>query len=194
MFNFKFIGVAALLTSLASFAVAETWTLDGAASKVAFGSIKNDYNGEVHSFKEISGSVAADGAVGVTINLASVETLIDIRNERMVEHVFQNAATATISAAIDMDDVSSLAVGESKIIEADGTISLVGEELDLYTELFITRISEDRVMATTNDMIMLTTADLELTAGIDKLMEIAGLERITRVSPITLRLVFDAAG
>lgn len=194
MFNFKFIGVAALLTSLASFAAAETWTLDGAASKVAFGSIKNDYNGEVHSFKEISGSVAADGAVGVTINLASVETLIDIRNERMVEHVFQNAATATISAAIDMDDVSSLAVGESKIIEADGTISLVGEELDLYTELFITRISEDRVMATTNDMIMLTTADLELTAGIDKLMEIAGLERITRVSPITLRLVFDAAG
>lgn len=193
MFNFKSIGLAAVMVSLASFAVADTWTLDSETSKIAFGSIKKNIIGEVHSFEEISGSVSADGAVAVSINLASVETLIDIRNERMMEHVFKGTPTATINAMIEMDDVSGLAVGESTIVDADGAIALAGEELEIYTELFVTRISETRVMATTNDMIMLTTADLGLTAGIDKLMELADLPGITRVSPITLRLVFDAA-
>ena len=47
-------------------------------------------------------------------------------------------------------------------------------------------------MVSTQNMIMLSTADIGLTAGIDKLMELASLPGITRVSPVTLRLMFDA--
>lgn len=193
MFNFKILALAAAIAATGSFAAAESWTLDGPASKVAFGSIKKNIIGEVHAFEELSGTASQDGTVEVTINLASVETLIDIRNERMIEHVFKNTPTATITAAIDMEDVTALGVGESTVVDADGMVELVGEELEIYTELFVTRLSETRVMVTTNDMIMLTTSDLGLTAGIDKLRELADLPGITRVSPITLRLVFDAA-
>jgi len=57
--------------------------------------------------------------------------------------------------------------------------------------MFVARLSDMTAMVTTNDMIMLSTADVGLTAGIDKLMELASLPGITRVSPVTLRLMFN---
>ena len=38
---------------------------------------------------------------------------------------------------------------------------------------------------------MLTTEDLGIDAGIDTLQELASLESITRVTPVTLRFVFE---
>jgi cytochrome c2 len=170
---------------------ADTWTLNGDASHVAFGSIKKDTIGEVHRFDGLSGTVSAGGDVAVEINLASVETLIDIRNERMQEFVFQSAPKAMINASIDMSDVSGLAAGESAVVDATGTIQLAGNTLELDAEMFVVRISDSQVMVTTNDMIMLSIEDMGLTAGIDKLMELANLPGITRVSPVTLRFIFD---
>lgn len=191
MFKLKFLALAASLVAFGGIASAETWTLNADASRVAFGSVKKDTVGEVHSFEGLSGTVAADGTVAVEIDLTSVETLIDIRNERMVEHVFNNTPKAMINASIDLDEVSGLAVGESTLVDATGTIELIGNSLELDTEMFVLRVSDSQVMVTTNDMIMLSTADLGLTAGIDKLMELAKLPGITRVSPVTLRFVFD---
>ncbi len=193
MHKLKTVALAGLITVIGGFASAEGWTLNGDASRVAFGSVKSDSNGEVHHFSELSGSVSAEGAVSLTIDLASVETNIDIRNERMIEYVFKNAPKAEIAAQIDMAEVADLAVGESTVLEADAALTLVGSEVELYADMYILRLSEDRVMVSTNDMIMLSMEDLGLMAGIDKLMELADLPGITRVSPVTLRLVFDLA-
>ena len=192
LYKLKTLALAALIASFGSVAAADSWILNGEASHVAFGSVKKNTVGEIHSFETLSGTVAADGTVAIEIDLASVETLIDIRNERMVEHVFRNAPKAMITAAIDMADVSALAVGANTVVDATGTLELAGNTLELETELFVVRISDSQVMVTTNDMIMLNLADMGLTAGIDKLMELAKLPGITRVSPVTLRLVFDA--
>lgn len=191
MRKLKTLALAGMMAALGSFAAAESWTLNGEASRVAFGSVKKDVIGEVHHFTGLTGSVSADGAVALEIDLASVETYIDIRNERMIEHVFKKTPTAKINAQIDMAEVSSLAVGESAVIDADGILSLVGSELDIYTEMYVLRISPSQVMVSTNDMIMLSMEDVDLMAGIDKLMALAELPGITRVSPVTLRLVFD---
>lgn len=191
MRKLKTLALAGMMATLGSFAAAESWTLNGEASRVAFGSVKKDVIGEVHHFTGLTGSVSADGAVALEIDLASVETYIDIRNERMIEHVFKKTPTAKINAQIDMAEVSSLAVGESAVIDADGILSLVGSELDIYTEMYVLRISPSQVMVSTNDMIMLSMEDVDLMAGIDKLMALAELPGITRVSPVTLRLVFD---
>ncbi|WP_299367550.1 YceI family protein [uncultured Tateyamaria sp.] len=178
----------------AAAAQADTWTLDGAASKLAFGSIKFNDLGEVHSFKSLDGTVGADGAVALGIDLASVETNIDIRNERMVEHVFKNAPRAAISAQIDMAAMEGMAVGESAVMEVEGDLSLLGVEVPLYGDMFVMRLSEDKVMVTTDSMLFLSTADAELDPGVDKLMELASLPNIVRAVPVTLRLMFDADG
>ncbi len=194
MTYFTKIATATIFSLSASAAFAESWTLDGSASQLSFGSIKNNWNGEVHSFSGLNGSVSKDGAVNVTIDLTTVETNIDIRNERMLEYVFKAANSAQITAQIDMAEVSNLAVGESKVLDVGGSVSVVGTAVDLDTQMFVMRVSEGKAMVATNAMIFLDVEDAGLTPGIDKLMELAGLDGITRSSPVTMRLMFDLDG
>ncbi len=194
MFNFFRRGALSIaaIAMTAGTVFADGWTLDESASKLAFGSIKFNDLGEVHSFKSIDGNVDSEGKVTLGVDLASVETLIDIRNERMIEHVFKNVARASISAQIDLSALEATPVGESTLLETEGTLNLLGVEVPLDAELFILRVSEDRVLVTTDSMIFLSTADAEIDAGVDKLQELASLDIIARAVPVTLRLMFDA--
>lgn len=171
-------------------AFADTWTLDAGNSKLAFGSIKKGKVGEVHSFENLSGIVSPEGAVSILIDLSSVETNIDIRNERMVEHVFKGLKEATLNAQMDMAELNALPVGGTSVIDVEGSLSLIGTAIDIEAEMFIARISNTQVLVTTNDMIFLSTEDAGLTAGIDKLMELAKLPSIARSAPVTLRFMF----
>ncbi|MEM6307186.1 MAG: cytochrome C, partial [Pseudomonadota bacterium] len=85
----KTILLASTIAVTSTIAAAGGWTLDNDTSKVQFGSIKKDYVGESHFFENMSGTVSDDGMVSVAIDLTSVQTWIDIRNERMIEHVFK---------------------------------------------------------------------------------------------------------
>ncbi|MGR3839178.1 MAG: YceI family protein [Cognatishimia sp.] len=168
------------------------WTSVGEESLIAFGSVKKDVVGEVHSFGEVAGTVGADGAVSIAIQLASVETNIDIRNERMIEHVFKGSdAVALITGAVDMDEVKDLAVGATTVVDFEGALTLGAVAADIEAELFVARLAANRVLVTTSDMLMLSTADLGVDGGIDMLQSLAKLSGITRVTPITLRMVFQ---
>lgn len=192
MHKFK-LALAATLIAAAPAAWADGWTLDGSNSVVSFGSIKNKYNGEAHTFSDLSGSVSADGMAEVAIGLGSLQTNIDIRNERMIEHVFQNAPSAMLKAQVDMAAFNGLAVGESTVTEIEGDVSLLGAEAPVYMDVFVMRLDEENVMVTTHSMMFVTTEDLGIEAGIDKLQELASLDGITRTTPVTFRLMFNAA-
>ncbi len=176
-------------------AQAESWTLSGKDSALHYGSIKKNTIGEVNTFTGLSGSVDADGKVKVEIDLTSVETYIDIRNERMVEHVFgKDNPTATITAQVDAGALEKLSPGEMSVVDVEGMLTFAGQDVPIETSMAVTRISDKRAMVSTDGMIMLTMAELGLDGGIDKLMELAKLPGITRVAPVTLRLVFDRGG
>lgn len=188
-------GYVAALSLMAGAAFADghaSWKSVADESSVAFGSVKKNVAGEVHHFGSVMGSVSEAGAVSIDIDLSSVETYIDIRNERMTEHVFQGGtAKATLTGEVDMDDVSGLAVGETTLTDFEGTLNLAGVEADIEAEMLVARLGENRVLVTTADFIMLSTADLGIDAGIDKLMGLAKLPGITRVSPVSIRMVFE---
>ena len=158
---------------------------------MTFGSVKKNVAGEVHNFNNVSGTVMPDGTVKIEIDLSSVETNIDIRNERMVKHVFKDGtATAVLTGEVDMDDVSGLAVGGITTTDFEGTLAFAGTNADIEAEMLVARLSENQVLVTTADFLMLSTADLGIDAGIDKLMELAKLPGITRVTPVAIRMVF----
>ncbi|MGB0799948.1 MAG: hypothetical protein ACPGRD_11585, partial [Planktomarina sp.] len=104
---------AALLTSTA--AMADTWTIDRDASVIGFGSVKSDSIGEAHTLRSIAGSVAADGTVSVELDLTSIQTNIEVRNERIGEYVLAKTPTAMLNATVDMAAMESLEVGEHMI-------------------------------------------------------------------------------
>jgi len=189
-----FAAVAALCLTFAGIAQADghpgDWTLDGASSMVAFGSIKKDKIGEVHSFTGLSGTVSKDGKVTVDIDVATLETNIDIRNERMLRFVLDAAPKATLTATIDMAELNSLKPGDTTDMDVEGKLNVNGADVDVEAEMFVARLTDKKAMVTTNGMIMVPTADLGIDEGVDKLMQLAKLPGITRVTPVTLRLVF----
>ena len=186
------ITAAALLTFAASASHAAGWSLSAEDSKVAFGSIKKDKVGEVHHFSGLAGSVGEDGMASVEIDVTTLETWIDIRNERMLNHVFnaEKFPKVKISAQIDMDDVAKLAPGESETVTTEATLSFAGHDLNVETDLFVLAVGGGKVLVTTDEMLMVSAEELQISAGIDKLMELAKLPSITRTSPVTLRLMF----
>lgn len=182
---------SALLMSTAAFAGGH-WKSVADQSRVAFGSIKGNTNGEVHHFNAVKGSVSPDGKLTMDIDLSSVETNIDIRNERMTKLVFQEgAATATISGEIDMEEINNLKPGETTVVEITATLAFAGSENDIDANMLVARLSDNRVLVTTEDFIMVSTEDLGIDAGIDGLKQLANLDSITRVTPVSVRMVFE---
>jgi len=184
---------AALMTATPVFAGGHiTWNSIQEQSRIAFGSIKSNSTGEVHHFNNVTGVVKEKGDMVITIDLASLNTNIDIRNERITKHVFQDGkATAVITGQLDMDEVNGLKPGETKIVEVEVNLAFAGVENDIEANMLVARLSENRVLVTTEDFIMVSTEDLEIDAGIDQLMNLAKLPGITRVTPIAVRMVFE---
>ena len=176
---------------VASMASAQTWVVDPTASVVTFGSVKKDTIGETHSFTAVAGQVGADGRATITVSLGSVETNIEIRNERVIEHVFNNMEVATVVGEIDMAAVEALEVGEMASVYVDATLNLLGANVGFDAPMIAVRLSETRAMIVSDGIAYLSTADMGIDAGVDKLMELASLPSITRAVPVTVRLVFD---
>ena len=193
------IGLAAAITLTACgqtepAAVTEgAWTLDGEASTLAYVSIKSGEIAETNEFEKLSGSVAADGAAKVEIDLGSLETGVDIRNERMRD-IFFNVAefpTATVSAKIDPAAFEKLAVGESTTMALPATLSVKGVETAVEPEVTVTRAGPDRVSVVTIKPVIVMADALDLTDGLAELQELAGLPSITPAVPVTFSLAFN---
>ncbi len=180
--------------ALTGSALAQSWLLDPAVSEVSFGSIKKDNVGEVHRFDRIDGFVTKDGAVQIALDLTSVNTNIDVRNSRLVEHLFGDFGAAGIRTQIDMGRLAQMQVGDVEIFSVYGTLDFLGLTHDLQLDMVVARLSDSRVMASSRNMIFLNAEDLGLSKGLEKLAELAKLPGITSAVPITLRFVFNSDG
>lgn len=176
-----------------AFPAAAEWTLSSEESRIGFVSVKAGAFAESHSFKEVQGAVSEDGAAEIVISLDSVETNIDIRNERMREFLFETDKhpTATVAATIDLDAFSELETGARDSIAFTGEVTLHGVTAPFETTLTVTRLSDARVLVETTDPVILYTDEFGLTAGVDKLRELAGLPSITPAVPVSASLVFE---
>jgi len=96
----------------------------------------------------VAGSVAADGTVSVQLDLASIQTNIDVRNERMSEFLFSEETSATLAATVHMDAMEALGVGAHMIAEVEGELELLGNVVPVYLDMFIMHTTESQVRAT----------------------------------------------
>ncbi|RMF08014.1 MAG: YceI family protein [Alphaproteobacteria bacterium] len=168
------------------------WSLDTEISHLSFGSIKKGDIGEVHHFTEMQGAIGADGKASLTIALDSVETWIDIRNERMREFLFETARfpTATITATLDMAALEGLKVGEVLNLEVPVTLALHGQSSAVDTSLTVARLGPDRVLVVSRELVMIDASDFGYEDGIEKLMDLADLPSISAAVPVSFVLMF----
>lgn len=169
------------------------WAVDSDASRLAYVSVKSGEIAETNEFTGLSGSVAPDGKAQIDIDLATVSTGVDIRNERMRD-IFFNVAefpTASVTAQLDPAAFEGLGIGQSTVQPVAATVSVKGVETKVDAELEVTRVTEDRVLATSTKPVILYADALELTEGLAQLQELAGLPSITPAVPVTFSLAFE---
>lgn len=196
MTNFKNIigGTMVLAASLlcANSALAD-WNLVESSSNISYGTIKNDMIGESNTFKNVSGSLNDDGHIDISIDLASVDTQIEIRDGRMRDIVFDVAknATAKLTGDMNLQAHNDQAIGTSRVIEATIGLELVGEKVEHDVNLVVTRLAENKVLVTPHGVMFLDVDDYNLVSAIEKLREIAGLDTIATVVPMSFYLTFE---
>ncbi|MEP0392791.1 MAG: YceI family protein [Erythrobacter sp.] len=198
--TFTLTAAALLLLSACSQAPTEppaltgtAWNVDASASELSYVSIKQGEIAEANTFESVSGSVTAEGAATIEIDLASVSTGVDIRDERMREIFFVVASNpkAIVTAQVDPAAFEAIGVGESTDTTLDGTLSLAGVEAPFQAEVSVTRAGPDRVIAVTDKPVILDAGRFELVDELGQLQELAGLSSITPVVPVTFSIAFE---
>jgi len=190
---------AFLLTAACAQAPAEpaplaqgSWSVDASASSLSYVSVKSGEIAEANSFSGLSGSVTPAGAASLEIDLSTIETKVDIRNERMRDFFFEVAdhPTATVTATIDPAAFDTLAVGDTIAQPLKATLNVKGVEAPVETQVSVTRTDENGVLVTSKEPVIVYADALELTDGLATLQELAGLPSITPVVPVSFSIAF----
>ena len=109
------------------------------------------------------------------VDLASVHTGIDIRDQRMRDMFFKVAEfpTADFYSSVDVATAADLAVGESVDIPLVGKVRVHRIFADVKTVVTAVKLTEDRIMLTSKEPILLNASSLGLSDGVEMLRSVA---------------------
>jgi len=171
------------------------WNLNGSDSSFHFVTSKNAAISEINTFMELSGEISNSGEASLLIPLASVESYIDIRNERMREMLFNvdthPQARATLS--VDTSQVQNLSPGSSISGDHQVTVTLHGVSQNITANLTVTKLTANRIKVEPAVPLIISADRFNLGAGVEALREIAGLTSINHSVVIDFSLIFDAS-
>ena len=187
--------VSAFLASLSLSALGD-WELVPGESDIAFATIKNSAVVESHTFERFSGEVTLSGAANIRVDLASLETRIPIRNERMGTLLFNidQFPSLDINSKLDVKSLANMEEGASTHLEVPAKINLHGTEANILLPLVVTRLSSKRFQVVTAKPVIAYASQFGLTKGVEALRLIAQLATITPAVPVTFSLIFEQAG
>jgi polyisoprenoid-binding protein YceI len=171
---------------------AGNWALDGASSSLHFLSTKNGQITETHRFTKLEGGINEDGRASLVVNLASVQTGIDIRNSRMQQMLFEVAdfPLATARIALPPNFIAQLPPGGSQALETKLELELHGQTQTIPTQLRVARLADNRLQVSSEAPVLLAAADFGLLQGVQALREVAGLDAINPTVPVTVLLQY----
>ncbi|MEO2268768.1 YceI family protein [Pseudoalteromonas sp. YIC-656] len=177
---------------LSSTHVLAAWQVENDHSRVNFVSVKNNSVAENHHFKNIAGELSDDGQFSLEIDLASVETQIPIRNERMQKFLFNTVEFPTMSVTADvkalLDEVKAKGWAQA---EVPAQLALHGQKKTQNINLIATLDKKNKIVVSSLSPVLVNPSDFALMAGIDELQKIAGLQSITRAVPVSFVLTLN---
>ena len=183
------------LLALPSIAFSD-WELVNDDSHLNFVSFKAVDFAEIHSFKEMSGSIDSNGKANLVINLDSLETLIPIRNERMRNLLFETQIfpTANFYLQVDLDKYLNLSIGDFRNKEVKGRLLLKNKDIETRVKFKVTRLAKDIFIVSSTEPVILNAENLGLTEGLESLRTVAGLPSISKSVPVSFYIKFRNKG
>ena len=173
------LSVAAVLLSGATLAQAD-WTLDGSASSFHYVTSKNAAISEVNSIAGLSGTIGSDDKATLALDLSTVNTAVEIRDERMRDIVFQVAdfPSATISVTVDSEGLDTMQTGMPVSGSYTASVELHGVTQDLEAELQIVKLDADTLQINLARPLIVNAAAFGLQDGVEELRNLAALTNI----------------
>jgi polyisoprenoid-binding protein YceI len=173
-----------------------SWTLDGSTSFLSLITTKQTDIAEVQTFERFGASVDQNGTATLAIDLASISTNVDLRDQRLRDILFEVASfpEATVTFTVDMSSVDGMEIGCSGELPVSATLSLHGASKTIDTSLWVSRLSPTEIVVQTKKPIVLNALDYNLGAGLDALIGLAGLDSISTAVPVEFMLTFESAG
>jgi polyisoprenoid-binding protein YceI len=184
--------VLCIALSVSSFNTLAQLTLDKAQSTVNFISTKNEHVSETHTFDNFSGGLSEQGKLTITIDIASVETLVPIRNERMQKMLFNMSdySSATFTAQVD-PALTKLEAGEMKRVTVAGEMMIAGNKAPISFEVMLTGLKDGSINATTATPTILSASEFNLDEGVAALQKVANLKSISKSVPLSFSATFS---
>ncbi len=171
------------------------WQINLPASSLTFNTTKAGAAGvggvtETMRFKAFKGGVDAQGRIQLDIDLTSIDSGIDIRNERL-QTMFWNVAahpSVNFSAQIKPEDVQKInASKESLALWVEGQLTMAGQTKPVKVYLQITPMN-GKLMVSTRQAIIINANDFGLNAGVEALRAIMGLNFLSSSAPVVFAL------
>ena len=168
------------------------WTLNSTASQLNFITTKNASKTEIQSFNALQGKIDK-GHVTLTVDLNSIDTGIEIRDERLKTLFFDVVKFPTASVTIDLrkSDLSHLTQGQTKVLKFDAELSIQGVTQAMQVELQVVALGKNQLLVFSRQPIIIDLKNFKLLEGVNKLREIANLKSINSAVPVTFSLLFS---
>lgn len=172
----------------------QDWVLNADQSHVFMQTEKLDHVIERHQFTSVEGHVSKDGDATVKIDLASLETGIDLRNVRMRFLFFETFKYpyAEITARLDKSKLQFLTAARApeKSYPLTLNVNLHGLVKEIKTDVWVKRLSDTTVSVATVNPIVVSTDTFGFTENLAKLADAVGGIHIVPSASITFELVF----
>ena len=174
----------------------QDWVLSASLSHVYMQTEKLEATIERHQFKSVEGSVTRDGDATIKLDLASLETGIDLRNVRMRFLLFEvfKYPFGVITAKLDKSRLQYLTDPKAPVKAYPITLSvnMHGIVNEIQTEVWIARTSDNTVSVSTVNPIVVSAESFGLTKNVAKLVDAVNGIRIVPSASITFDLVFGS--
>ena len=124
-----------------------TWSLDNRESELTFVSTKAVDIAEVLRFNSLSGNIADNGKAEVLIELTSVDTGVEIRDQRMQSILFETDSfpVAAIRAKVDRDLLDDMHPGATKHMELEFELDIHGKVTAVTAKVIIAKLGDSLV-------------------------------------------------
>lgn len=186
----RFILGASLLAAAVS--ARADWQLDPAASALYYVTSKASAVSEVNGFVTLGGAIDAQGKATLGIDLASVQTNVEIRDQRMREIAFQTEqfAQATVTLQVDTAALDAMAAGSSATASHTALVDLHGVSQELTLDLQLIKLDADSVQVQNARPLIVAAGSFGLAEAVEQLREIAGLPAINPNVVVDFTLVY----
>lgn len=147
---------------------------------------------EQSSFTASKSQLDTEGNFIMSIDLSSVKTNIDLRDQRLKDWVFEigKFANAEISGKVEMSAINNLKDGDAISLQQPLLINIHGKKINFNADLSIQRNMDNKITVSTRSPVVLDVKQMGMTEGVARMVEVMGLSSIVEQVPISFNGTF----